>query len=652
MSNVNVAVQRTTLPTSTGTHDVTISGFGTPKAAIFIYYRDTGTAGTPSEQDAHVGYGFTDGSNEYATYCDWKEGGSTHSSQRAQQGICAILDESAANKAEFNSWITDGVRLDVTNGSSLAGCHLDVIFFTGDDLSAAAGNMLVPGTTNQTRSVTGLSFQPNLVFFSTAGIGTATSEIKAVQSFGCAYDDGTTITQAYQSRGNMHNTKNLAFMRGGNGVCGQAFTTGTRWRQELTSFQSDGFTLTEQVGNAGSDVMGYLALSIGTVAAKIDSAYGTPTSTGNDTITTTFTPQFMLGVFSKEQTTSNISVNDSFSAEPFGHALIDGTQAIYNQIQIDNDNIAPASFRSSGTTKALRLFSDATGNATFNDQLLAEATFGSFSATGTVLNYTTVAGGGSGQRYYGWTLQIEEGAAGLQEVAGEAFGTAGSSGAPTAILMISSEAFGSASSSGDPEPITSVASSVMGAASSSGNPTAGAKVCASCQCIPTVRSSSTQSAVTVVAAGAYGTAGSSGAGAPVTSIESSVIGAAGSLGTPGFGGSRWIIPSKVFGSAASSGGGTAGLAALVSGSAMGMAGSTGNPSYQGGTVNLNLDLTLPSILSKAQVVVPSNFANILNTLGSVRQYAKSAKGISAQHPRTYKVPKGSRVYRVENYPLD
>jgi hypothetical protein len=85
---------------------------------------------------------------------------------------------------------------------------------------------------------------------------------------------------------------------------------------------------------------------------------------------------------------------------------------------------------------------------------------------------------------------------------------------------------------------------------------------------------------------------------------------------------------------------------------MGMAGSAGNPSYQGGTVNLNLDLTLPPILSKAQVVVPSNFANILNTLGSVRQYAKSAKGISAQHPRTYKVPKGSRVYRVENYPLD
>ena len=31
MSNVNVAVQRTTLPTSTGTHDITVSGFGTPR---------------------------------------------------------------------------------------------------------------------------------------------------------------------------------------------------------------------------------------------------------------------------------------------------------------------------------------------------------------------------------------------------------------------------------------------------------------------------------------------------------------------------------------------------------------------------------------------------------------------------------------------
>ena len=44
MSDVKIAVQRTTLPTSTGTHDITVSGFGTPKAAIFVFFRDTGTA--------------------------------------------------------------------------------------------------------------------------------------------------------------------------------------------------------------------------------------------------------------------------------------------------------------------------------------------------------------------------------------------------------------------------------------------------------------------------------------------------------------------------------------------------------------------------------------------------------------------------------
>ena len=665
MSNVNVAVQRTTLPTSTGTHDVTISGFGTPKAAIFIYYRDTGTAGTANKQNVEQGYGFTDGTNDFAAYTDWLDGQANgwHQGKRSQSAShCVILDRTNANNCTFNSWITDGVRLNVTNGSSLSGCHVDVVLFGGSDLSAAAGYYETPGGVGNTRTISGLSFQPNLVFGTCAGINNANNMDWSVLSFGCAHDNGTTIDHAVIARGAKNNTDNLGWVQDNDGFIAQAFTQGgANWVHKITSITSDGFVVTESDassyssvnygGSGGNDDAGYLALDIGSLNAKLTPSYGTPNSTGLDTITTTFTPQALIGMTTRHTSPSNLSSTDTFYAESWGNVIIDANQSFYNQNIVDRNTSTSVTgtYRSSGTALSLYVWADTTTNTALDVTVYAEADFDSFSSTGTVLDYSTADASNSA---YGWVLQIEEGAAGPQEVAGEAFGTAGSSGAPTAILMISSEAFGSAASSGDPEAITSVASSVMGAASSSGNPTAGAKVCASCQCIPTVRSSSTQSAVTVVAAGAYGTAGSSGAGAPVTSIESSVIGAAGSLGTPGFGGSRWIIPSKVFGSATSSGAGTAGLAALVSGSVMGMAGSTGNPSYQGGTVNLNLDLTLPSILSKAQVVVPSNFANILNTLGSVRQYAKSAKGISAQHPRTYKVPKGSRVYRVENYPLD
>ena len=58
--------------------------------------------------------------------------------------------------------------------------------------------------------------------------------------------------------------------------------------------------------------------------------------------------------------------------------------------------------------KALSLFTDLTADTTPDHDVLAEATFSSFSSAGTVLDFTTVSGGDAGQSYYGWTLQIEQ----------------------------------------------------------------------------------------------------------------------------------------------------------------------------------------------------------------------------------------------------
>jgi len=414
MADVTIGVQRTTLPTSSTTHDVTVSGIGTPSAAIFIFYRDTGTAGNANQQDCVMGYGFTDGSNHFSSYADWDDSASNHGGARAQStSYVAMLDHYGSANAAFNSWITDGVRLDVTNGSGLTGCHVDLILFAGDDVNAAVGDFQVPGSTGSTTTISSLSFQPKLIFATTAGIANATNQSQSVISFGVAHDAESGIVQSVLSRGAASNTRSLAVVRRNDGFCAQAYTQGTPWRQEVTSFNSDGFTVTERDSSAGSDDVGFLAVDLGSHGVVLEPNYGTPTSTGTDTIASSFTPGFLLGVFSRRTSSANISSTNNNDGEVIGHSLNDKSQSIYSQTQVDRGNSSTtvcAAYRSTGTTQSLRLFTDKTGpNNVFDDDLLSQATFDSFSASGTVLDYTTVSGGGSGESYYGWALQIEEG---------------------------------------------------------------------------------------------------------------------------------------------------------------------------------------------------------------------------------------------------
>lgn len=416
MADVSIGVQRTTLPTSsTTTHDVTVSGIGTPSAAIFIFYRDTGTAGNANQQDCVMGYGFTDGSNHFSSYADWDDNASSHDGARAQStSYVAMLDHYGSNNVAFGSWITDGVRLNVTNTSGLTGCHVDLILFAGDDVDAAVGYFQVPGSTGSTRTISSLSFQPKLIFATTSGIANATNQSQSVISWGVAHDTGSGIEQSVLGRGAANNTRNLAGVRRNDGIATQPFTQSTAWRQEVTSFTSDGFVVTERDNNAGSDDVGYLCLALGDAGIKLNDAYGTPTATGTDTVgTTTFTPQFFMSSISRDTNSSHdTSSTNTNAGEVISNTLIDELQSLFNQTQVDRANSSTtvtAAYRSSSTTEALNLFTDKTVNNSFDEDTLAVADFDSFSATGTVLDYTTVSGGGSSQRYYGWTLQIEEG---------------------------------------------------------------------------------------------------------------------------------------------------------------------------------------------------------------------------------------------------
>jgi hypothetical protein len=126
MAGVKAGIQRATVSSATGLFDITIAGFGTPKAAIFLYYRDTGAAGSPNRQDIYMGYGFTDGVGQHASMASWNNNAASSAGRRAQSGSkVAILEQSGANDVAFSSWITDGVRLAVNNGGALTGCRVE-----------------------------------------------------------------------------------------------------------------------------------------------------------------------------------------------------------------------------------------------------------------------------------------------------------------------------------------------------------------------------------------------------------------------------------------------------------------------------------------------------------------------------------------------
>ena len=163
--SVDIAIVDSALDTSTGDIDFTKSGFGTPKAALFFatYATANGTAvadaglmiaaasGT-SNQSAHF-VSDEDGQNPTDTHRDNDAAVANHTTpgSSAQDGL-----------ADFVSFITDGVRINVSNAFASA-YKMKVILFGGDDLSAHVGQVDLEDTGNNTINVTAPGFDADVV---------------------------------------------------------------------------------------------------------------------------------------------------------------------------------------------------------------------------------------------------------------------------------------------------------------------------------------------------------------------------------------------------------------------------------------------------------------------------------------------------------
>lgn len=274
--------------------------------------------------------------------------------------------------ANFDSWITDGVRLNwgVTPSS---GFMVTVILFAGSDVSANVGEEdNDPGEVD----VTDPGFEPKLVFCASHHSDwTDAASSHAQMSLGWCYNPGTGDANVVQGSLNWgskdNNNLSAPYARIENAssntfIFGGSFIGG--W--DLNSFDASGFSISQVGGGGASGV--YLALDFSQDAHVewVDS----PTSTGVESYEGPgFTPQF--GAFLVSHLTTFASNNTADEAGSFAVSQYSAAAEIC--YSLENDDFESPAITSSKFSSTAIYANDDTGASRYDAALSAFDSLGS-----------------------------------------------------------------------------------------------------------------------------------------------------------------------------------------------------------------------------------------------------------------------------------
>ena len=399
-----MAVVRASTPTTTGTVDFTVSGFGTPKAAMFFMLYSPGSDGSASYDQLHQSIGFTDGTRDRSATCEGRNARATTQTGRASRNAvaCQVASQTASVRKEgtFNSWITDGVRIDWTITGGTESLELVCVLFGGGDLTAYVNDINVQTTT----STTDPGFKPDLVFFAgdAAGQGGGYTT-HSILSFGAAVrGSGDSITQTCVTRGdeNGQSTTDVTSVHFTDHIASQTLNGATNWKSALTSWDASGFTVTPAAGTGGDDAA-YLALEFGGGSVTLINDFETGTSATTVAYTTAATPQAIIGCMSSLQAADSMDTGAQSESLAFFAAT---ASAEFSQCASADDNNTDSNYHALSDTKSLSVGQDTASG--YVD--LAVATLDSLNATDFTLDYSTAPA----TSIYGWAVAIEEGDAG------------------------------------------------------------------------------------------------------------------------------------------------------------------------------------------------------------------------------------------------
>lgn len=377
----DVVVVQAAMRTTTGTQDLTVSGFGTPKAAFCTL--TNGTANGTTVSHALISLGATDGTRQWAISGRSKDAVTTTVAGRRANTTDMVLladqDGTVIVRAQFSAWVTDGIRINVSVAPAAA-YLLNCSLFGGSGVSNAyVSTAAGPATQDTGTDVTAPGFQPDLVLVGQAGdhvLGDSNSA-QHVLSFGAVQRGGS----------NPHTQGDL----GWEDVSGQTTTALLNRRNtdrvahdqnasnelELQDFDSSGFTVMTR-GAAGARTMGYLALKFSGITAVV-TALDSPTGTGSQSFTGLgITPQWGLLTLSA-LTTSDANENTG-GAEVFGVSMFTAS-AQYSTAITSDDGVTTSNAEAVTDSKPVFLRKD---GGTY-----VSATFTSFGNGTMTLNYGT-----------------------------------------------------------------------------------------------------------------------------------------------------------------------------------------------------------------------------------------------------------------------
>lgn len=258
---------------SSGFVDATIPGFGTPKAAIVIVSNAQAIDTLTTIQRLSIG--FTDGVRVWCSTTYSADVAATARTARYQTSntLITLLSRGSptdnpdiAKAYNFDSWVTDGVRIAHDSGNTSVTRKAIVILIGGDDVADAYVNFKDDlGTGTSPVAITEPGFEPSTVFCSSVNSAEDPTQqpagASALLSFGQAINDGLESQRCFAYNlvnntpsSNNHGTiANDAFLY-------QVSASGLiSYKAPLTSFDASGFSVTPSA-SAGNDIMGYLAL--------------------------------------------------------------------------------------------------------------------------------------------------------------------------------------------------------------------------------------------------------------------------------------------------------------------------------------------------------------------------------------------------------
>jgi hypothetical protein len=312
----DVVQKNLTTTASPTTDDFTISGFGTPKAAIVIMSHTNSAA--PHSAEAQMSIGFIDGTEApgSCTMWSWIEdtgaGVNTNSGRGHSDRRCGLILGSFPGTEDVsldwdNPFITDGVRFNVRNTAS-TNYNVMVILFGGDDIAEVKCDLYDNlGTGTSALNVDcGFSASADLVFLASCylNVQAANDEVFSNTnpgfSWGCWIRDGGNDTQrnvSFNSQRNQSTSNCSAYLDETYGLH-QLNDGSLGWAGLIDQYDgtgsNGGFSVTPQA-SAASDLFPFLAIRFNTQPQLSLQTVTMPSSAIDWTDTTFgFTPTAMI----------------------------------------------------------------------------------------------------------------------------------------------------------------------------------------------------------------------------------------------------------------------------------------------------------------------------------------------------------------------